>query len=318
MKTGKAFTLVELLVVIAIIGVLVALLLPAIQAARESSRRSGCGNNMRQIGVAMQNHHAAQGILPKGRGTPFPLVFSVFSYLLPYMEEQSLKDLIDYRSPPLTFGASSGAANAKAAETQIPCFLCPSDRGYVPGQSFGPSNYVGNTGTGTVLFGHLKTGGDGVLFDGSKISYRQITDGTSHTAAFSESLLGDNQPSIGTVPLNRQLHVLELSGGSDTTDMACGAGVGVWSSIRSAKWINGHYGDTLYNHYYPPNAPQWDCGNGSHNKALVSARSAHSGGVQVLFCDGHLDFVQNSVDMNIWRAFATRAKDEVIGEGEGQ
>src|SRR5262249_60115500 len=119
----------------------------------------------------LQNHHAAQKLFPKGRGTPFPLVFSVHSYLLPYLEEERLHDLLDYNSPPLTFGSASGMANAPAAQTVIPIFLCPSDRGEVPNLSFGPNNYVANTGTGLVNYGHLKTGGDGVFFDGSKISF---------------------------------------------------------------------------------------------------------------------------------------------------
>jgi prepilin-type N-terminal cleavage/methylation domain-containing protein/prepilin-type processing-associated H-X9-DG protein len=312
MKARQAFTLVELLVVIAIIGVLVAMLLPAVQAARESARRTSCGNNMRQIAIALQNHHGARNVFPKGRGNPFPLVFSVHSYLLPYMEEERLQNLIDYSAPPLTFGSFSGAANAMAAETVIPFFLCPSDQGHVPGQTFGPTNYAANTGTGTVLYGHLATGGDGVFYDGSKISLRQVNDGSAHTAAFSESLLGDNQPSTGVVPFNRQLHVLELPSGGDTTDMACGAGMGTWSSIRGAKWINGHYGDTLYNHYYLPNAEPWDCGNAFHNKALTSARSMHSGGVQVLFCDGHASFVEENIELRVWRAFATRSGAEVF------
>jgi hypothetical protein len=127
------------------------------------------------------------------------------------MEEQQLQDLINYKFPPLTFGTNSGAVNAKAAETLVSLFLCPSDRGEVPGLSFGPNNYVANTGTGTVLFGHLRTGGDGVFYDGSKIAFRQITDGSTYTAAFSESILGDNVPTTGTVPRRSDLAVIELT-----------------------------------------------------------------------------------------------------------
>ena len=195
----------ELLVVIAIIGVLVA------RCCRPCRRRgeraqSSCSSNLRQIGVALQNHHGALGLFPRGRGTPFPYVFSVHSYILPYMEEESLKQLIDPKSPPLTFGAVSGAANALAANTRLPVYLCPSDVGEVPGSSFGPNNYVANNGSGQVMFGFIKQS-DGVFFDGSKISFRQITDGSSHTAAFSESTLGDNVVSTGTTPLNARLQV---------------------------------------------------------------------------------------------------------------
>jgi prepilin-type processing-associated H-X9-DG protein len=104
-----------------------------------------------------------------------------------------------------------------------------------------------------------------------------------------------------------------LKGGSDTTDMPCTSGAGTWSGVRGAKWINGHFGDTLYNHYYVPNAPQWDCGNASHNHALTAVRSMHSGGVQVMFCDGHVDFVVNEIELGLWRSYATRAGNEIVG-----
>src|SRR5262245_6943144 len=141
MTKSKGYTLVELLVVIAIIGVLVAMLLPAVQAARESARRSSCSNNMRQLGVALHNHHTSLKVLPQGRGTPFPLVFSVHSYILPFMEEQNLKNLINLKVPPIDFGATSGALNSVAAHTYISTFVCPSDRAAIIDSTFGPTNY---------------------------------------------------------------------------------------------------------------------------------------------------------------------------------
>ena len=84
---------------------------------------------------------------------------------------------------------------------------------------------------------------------------------------------------------------------------------------RGGKWIDGHYGNTLYNHYYPPEPPgKWDCGNASHNKGLSTARSNHAGGVNLLLADGSVRFVRNAVQPATWRALATRDGGEVIGD----
>jgi hypothetical protein len=189
--------------------------------------------------------------------------------------------------------------------------VCPSDGagGRVAGMDEAGSNYVANNGSGTVAYG-LIASGDGV-FTQTPLGFRDITDGSSNTAAFSESVLGTGVASTGSTPLNAKLEVLEISGGNDTTPSAC-AGGGTWSGKRGGKWIDGHYGNTLYNHYYTPNPPQWDCGNASHNKALSTARSNHPGGVQLLTCDGSVRFVANVVDINVWRALSTRAGGETV------
>jgi prepilin-type processing-associated H-X9-DG protein len=203
-------------------------------------------------------------------------------------------------------------ANVAASQVSINLFLCPSDsgRGRVPGMPDAGSNYVANNGTGTISFG-LIAAGDGV-FTQTPLGFRDLTDGSSNTAAFSESILGRGAASTGPTPMDPRREVLEVPGGNDTTPAACGSGSGTWSGIRGAKWIDGHYGNTLYNHYYPPNPREWDCGNGSHNKALSTARSMHPGGVNVLRCDGSVRFVADTVELNAWRALATR------GGGEAQ
>jgi prepilin-type N-terminal cleavage/methylation domain-containing protein/prepilin-type processing-associated H-X9-DG protein len=329
MYRRRAFTLIELLVVIAIIGILMALLLPAIQKVREAANRMLCSSNLRQMGIALHNHHNDRQRFPGGRSNAFPLVFSAQAALLPYYEQENLQRLIDFTSPPLDFG--SGTRNGPASRTVVKLFLCPSDSGSgrVPGSEFGAINYVANVGTGMVGFGLINSG-DGV-FPFQPQAIRDLIDGSSNTVAFSETLLGNGITSTGPLPADAKREVLELAGGNDTTPTACSTGPGggtgggsgggggggtgkTWSGQRSAKWIDGHYGSTLYNHFYPPNAPIWDCGNGSHNKGLTAARSAHAGGVNVLLCDGSVRPVANGIDLQVWRALSTRAGGEVVSD----
>src|SRR4029077_8455287 len=118
--------------------------------------------------------------------------------------------------------------------------------------------------------------GNGV-FAQNPVRIADIADGTSNTAAFSESTLGNGQ--VGATP-DPRLVILEVPGGADPTPAACDGASGTFVANRGGMWINGHYGNTLYNHYYTPNlANKWDCGNGSHNKGLTSARSYHAQGV---------------------------------------
>jgi prepilin-type N-terminal cleavage/methylation domain-containing protein/prepilin-type processing-associated H-X9-DG protein len=303
----SAFTLVELLVVIAIIGVLVALLLPAVQAARETARRMSCTSNLRQLGIALHNYHDTLRSLPVARN-PFPLVQSALSRILPYIEQENVERLVDYTLP------LSAAANQTAMQTPVKLFVCASDgaKGRVPGSAFAGTNYVVNNGSGTVGFG-LIASGDG-LFTQSNIAFRRITDGLSNTAAVSESTLGTGQTSMGKTPQDVRREVLEVPGGNDPTPSECQNAAGVWSGQRGAKWLDGHYGNSLYNHFYTPNPSNWDCGNGSHNKGLSTARSWHPGSVNLLLADGSVRSVSNQVALDVWRALATRDGGETLGE----
>jgi prepilin-type N-terminal cleavage/methylation domain-containing protein/prepilin-type processing-associated H-X9-DG protein len=304
----SAFTLIELLVVIAIIAILIGLLLPAVQKVREASARVKCQNNLKQVGLALHNYEGAYKTFPQARN-PFPLVHSALSRLLPFVEQENVQRLVDYATP------LSSAQNVAASQNRLALFVCPSDpvNGQVPGMPDFGSNYVANNGTGTIGFG-LIASGDG-LFTQTPIKIGDITDGTSNTVAFSESILGNGQAPAGAATADTRLVVLEVPGGTDPTPTACDGAAGVFSARRGAKWIDGHYGNTLYNHYYTPNqAGQWDCGNGSHNKGLSTARSYHTGGVNVLLADGSVRFVRDSIPLATWRALATRNMGEVIGD----
>jgi prepilin-type N-terminal cleavage/methylation domain-containing protein len=315
----KAFTLIELLVVIAIIAILIGLLLPAVQKVREAAARTKCQNNLKQLGLAMHNHESALGVFPQGRNG-FPQVVSAPARLLAYVEQENLQRLVD---PVGTLAI--GGQNDTAAKNKVGLFICPSDpqNGQVPGSAYFGINYVANNGVGVTFdaSGNITMyrrilEGDGI-FAQTPTRIADVTDGLSNTAAFSESIIG-NGSIVTTLPTDQQtirLVVMEVPGGTDPTPSACDGGTGIWNMRRGEQWINGHYGNTLYNHYYPPNSTaKWDCGNGSHNKGLTSARSYHTGGVNMLLGDGSTRFVQNSITLATWRALATRSGGEVLGD----
>jgi prepilin-type N-terminal cleavage/methylation domain-containing protein len=314
-RSRRALTLIELLVVTAIVAVLVGLLLPAVQKVRAAAARISCANNLKQLGLALHSHHDAIGRFPPGRGTPLPLAFSPHAYLLPFVEQEGLRNLIDFSAAPSTFSVAGGPAydgsrNDPAATTPVRTFLCPADAwDRVPGLPYGATNYVACAGSGTLALGSLAQG-DGVFFLGSAIGFRDLADGSSQTSAFSERTLGP-----GMAGGTRERLILERPAGTDPTPADCVSGNGSWNAERGAKWILGNYGNTLYNHYYPPNAAgAWDCMNVQQQKALTAARSAHPGGVLVLFCDGGVRFVPDGVSPQVWRAYATRSGGEVIGD----
>ena len=308
MRRKNGFTLIELLVVIAIIAVLIGLLLPAVQKVREAASRAKCQNNLKQLGLAMHNYEGANGVFPQARN-PWPLVHSGLSRLLPYVEQDNLQRLCDFTTPP------TSATNVAASQTKVSLFLCPSDSntGQVPGQPDYGTSYVANNGSGTIGYG-LIASGDGI-FTQSAVKVAGIGDGLSNTVAISESVMGTGVLPTG-IPTDLRMiatSVLEVPGGTDPTPAACDSAAGIWSAKRGAKWIDGHYGNSLYNHYYAPNPRTWDCGNGSHNKGLSTARSWHSGGVNLLLVDGSVRFVRDGIDLPTWRALSTRDAGEVIG-----
>jgi prepilin-type N-terminal cleavage/methylation domain-containing protein/prepilin-type processing-associated H-X9-DG protein len=336
-RTG--FTLIELLVVIAIIAVLIGLLLPAVQKVRAAAARLSCINNLKQIGLALHNYEGNYGAFPPGRAA-YPLVVSAHGRILPFIEQDNLGRNVDvtmvplYNSNPASYPLPPG--NYLASITPIKLYVCPSDpmNGRNPSafatqpsgavsatDHYYGTNYVACIGSGDgsadntgTWWGQFKTS-DG-MFGQTPVRVADVTDGLSNTAMFSESTMGTGAAdATGATSTDAARQVLTLPGSTVTSDANCGSGSGgVWSSMRGAKWINGHYADANYNHHLLPNDARWDCSNASHNPGQAAARSFHSGGVNVLLGDGSVRFVTNGIDRATWRALGTRAGGEVLGD----
>ena len=333
-RNRPAFTLIELLVVIAIIAVLIALLLPAVQAAREAARRIQCTNNLKQIGLAMHNYMSAWGeAIPNAGsriGTGFPNDHSPLARLLPYMEQGTLHNLIN-------FDIQMGFPTAvefpvelrTVASTTIAPFFCPSDGAPATATItyaalpilYAGTNYAANQGDGTNIGGtmggqtHPMNPGNGICWVGSGTKLAEVTDGTSNTLAFTESTRGDGTQPANTAPI-RDVRKYRTYGGSDVYAVAAsGTGYPSWDGRRLSIWFRSTVPEgPVMNGYYTPNSPRPD--NAVSASRLTAARSYHPGGVNALLCDGSVRFLKDSVAEGVYRALWTRNGGEVISASD--
>lgn len=182
----RVFTLVELLVVIVIIGILVALLLPAVQAAREAARRMSCSNNMKQIGLALHNYHDTHKVFPPdtiwvGNSATRQRNFTWIALVLPYMEQSTLHDQIDFKIPAWNQQVPGPNGTVNLQSIQLAAFTCPSDPETQSNKGFGLSSYAGAAGWDghRRMFGDSQRAGPFALMDSSR--FAKVTDGTSNT-----------------------------------------------------------------------------------------------------------------------------------------
>jgi prepilin-type N-terminal cleavage/methylation domain-containing protein/prepilin-type processing-associated H-X9-DG protein len=336
-----AFTLIELLVVIAIIAVLIGLLLPAVQKVREAAARVQCQNNLKQLGLAMHNYEGAIGHLPPAfrntvppawKGLPaYFFSWSALAELNPFLEQTNIYNTMDLTQPiyvPPTYNISP--TNQFAVQQIVKLFLCPSDKAQPVSVAYGepvigPTNYAVCVGTGTTNGGPpfgSPLNSDGMFTAGTTFRITDVSDGSSNTAMMSESLLGDGPESASgpmpTVPSAVQTVYAYTGFGTPISDATC-ASATQWnvSNRRGFMWASGEMRCGSYNHYYLPNAPIYDCVTNDlatiTSFAFRAARSRHTGGVNVLFGDGGVRYINQGISPTTWRALATRSGGDIPG-----
>ena len=343
----KGFTLVELLVVIAIIGILVALLLPAVQAAREAARRMSCSNNMKNIALAFHNYHDTYKKFPvysnvmTGTGGTCSQWegFSAHSLILPFMEQSPLYDQIETlkkTAPQLHEGwrvAPFDGALGTPARTRIVAFMCPSDSSR-SGADIGNCSYavsegcaLGWTGTNSLnngVFGYQT---------GLERGMEAITDGTSNTILMGEQLMGDHDNNFYRPGDVVRAVAFPGAAGSNTAwpitgvlynaaevqayGVACRAGIGNHHSHGGRDWLAPMPAQTVMNTIAPPNWEYPSCqpcaGCGWMDSAGVfPARSRHPGGAMHSMADGSVSVITNTIAGQVYCHLGNRTDGQSV------
>lgn len=313
----RGFTLVELLVVMGLVGLLVSLILPAVQSAREAARRAQCQNHLKQVGLAVANYADVHRCVPPAIAPyntfPPPVQhykrnLSIHAQLLPHLDQAAIYGRIDLSETGDGSSAEPPTSDVNQAllSHRIAVFECPSD-------------HVASGGTSYRASDGSKRGSGIVAHHGCRL--QRVTDGLSQTVFFSEKVVGDRDSGVFTAWRDRA-HFPEPVPGPppdpeaimNTLMARCRAPASALTghhSFGGSSWLFSGDENTHYNHVFTPNSSIPDCDIGYR---AIPARSLHPGGVSVLMGDGAVRFASESVDLNVWRAIGTIAGREAASE----
>jgi len=319
----RGFTLIELLVVIAIIGVLVSLLLPAVQQAREAARRAQCKNHLKQIGLALHNYVDNYRYFPPlgcyAAGT-IGTSFSAQARILPFLDQANLQNLINW--------GVSYTSQGNVAQTRVPIYLCPSeinDRARPDGAiTHYPLNYSFNAGTWHIFNPMTGQGSDGMSFPNSRVRPGDFSDGMSNTLgaaevkAYNPYVRNGGNPNVPNAPIP-----------AAPADVA-GYG-GEFKDSGHTEWVDGrvhHAGITTV--FGPNTVVPYTSGGKNYDidftsfregqttnqitYAAITARSYHTGIVHALLMDGSCRAISSNINLTTWRSLGTRAGSEIVGD----
>ncbi|MFA8016712.1 DUF1559 domain-containing protein [Bremerella cremea] len=306
----SAFTLVELLVVIAIIGVLIALLLPAVQQAREAARRMQCTNNLKQLGIALHMYNDTYQTLPMGVLQNHNWRVSV----LPFMEQRNLYDQLDFS---VDFRGDQNNANTPLLSDQaVDTFVCPSsplDSNMNPGwngQRYQYHHYMGVSGATDTSIGTCQrfygyNCDNGPFSVNKKVKLAELTDGTSNTMILGEQSdrVKYTGPGVGSWPF------------AEGKTMSPGGYHGGWEGPGNLDGTGSQWGimSGIVPIQYGPNATcpdQWDCGYCYINSTILA--SAHPGGINISLADGSVRFIPETIDLNNFKLLALKSDGQVV------
>lgn len=305
-RTG--FTLIEVLVTISILCLLLCIMVPAVLSARKSSQKLLCTNSMNQIGIALSNYESSYKHYPKGANNA---IFSAHVALLPYLGHTALYNSTNFSTGDPWGNFSENEANLTIGKTHVSVFCCPVD----PDSSKGPqTNYAWNGGFGLQVEEFRGTFCSAATPNPVMLGPANITDGLSSTAALSEWIIGQ----VGSQNDSAVVFKVETSTDPNSYNLfvqKCLQSVrgefNFSSWTKDARWVQGSYGSTLLNFNSTPQSKSC-LYNGSIDFGNWPASSYHTTGVNLLFLDGHVSSVKNTIAIETWKALSSRAGNEIL------